>query len=53
MFFSEGIGEDTGGKGVSLEKNLNMNGEFIDVVGKNGLIEVELMPTPDERVLHS
>ena len=24
-----------------------MNGEFIDVVGENGLIEVDLMPTLD------
>ena len=36
-----------------LEQNLNMNGEFIAVVGNYGLIEVDLMPTPGGRVLHS
>ena len=37
-------GEDTG-NGFSLDKNLNMNGEFIVEGWKYGLIEVDLMPT--------
>ena len=41
------------GREVILEQNLNMNGEFIAVVGNKGLIEVDLMPTPGGRVLHS
>ena len=40
-------------RGFILEQNLNMNGEFIAVVGNKGLSEVDLMPTPDGRVLHS
>ena len=42
-----------GEKGVVLVKNLNMDGESIAVVGNNGLIEVDLKPTIDGRVLHS
>ena len=54
MFFPEGIGEDTGGKGVIiLIKNLNMNGELIGKGWKYGLIEVDLMPTLVERLIHS
>ena len=45
-------GEDTG-NGFSLVKNLNMNGEFIGEGWKYGLIEVDLMPTLAERLLHS
>ena len=37
-------GKDTG-NGFSLDKNLNMNGEFIVEGWKYGQIEVDLMPT--------
>ena len=42
-----------GEKEVVLIKNLNMDGGSIAVVGNKGLIEVDLMPTLDGRVLHS